>query len=95
MKGNSESADPGVATWFASVPADKLFLSVPVVGQIRQGIERLARRDPDQAEIYENWLSQLEMGRPVMLLTSDPDDLTKLTGEPGRPKAQRIAVVHV
>jgi predicted nucleic acid-binding protein len=37
----------------------------------------------------------LEMGRPVLLLTSDPDDLTKLTGEPGRPKAQRIAVVHV
>jgi hypothetical protein len=29
------------------------------------------------------------------LLTSDPGDLTKLTGEPGRPKAQRIAVVHV
>jgi hypothetical protein len=30
-----------------------------------------------------------------VLLTGDPDDLTKLTEEPGRPKAQRIAVVQV
>jgi predicted nucleic acid-binding protein len=37
----------------------------------------------------------LEMERPVVLLTSDPDDLTKLVEEPERPKAQRIAVVHV
>lgn len=37
----------------------------------------------------------LEMERPVVLLTSDPDDLTKLAEEPGRPKAQRIAVFHM
>jgi predicted nucleic acid-binding protein len=51
--------DPGVSTWFASVPAGKLFLSVLVVGEIRQGIERLARRDRAQAEVFERWLSQL------------------------------------
>lgn len=51
--------DPGVAAWFASVPADQLFLSVLVVGEIRQGIERLSRRDPAQAEIFEHWLSRL------------------------------------
>jgi len=37
----------------------------------------------------------LQMARPVVLLTSDPDDLTKLAEEPGRPKAQRIAVFPV
>jgi predicted nucleic acid-binding protein len=37
----------------------------------------------------------LEMERPVVLLTGDPDDLTKLAEEPGRPKAQRIAVFPV
>jgi predicted nucleic acid-binding protein len=37
----------------------------------------------------------LELERPVMLLTSDPDDLSRLAEEPGRPKAQRIAIVHV
>ncbi|GAA2669671.1 hypothetical protein Apa02nite_016540 [Actinoplanes palleronii] len=37
----------------------------------------------------------LELPRPVLLLTSDPDDLTRLVEEPARPKDQRIAVVHV
>jgi predicted nucleic acid-binding protein len=54
--------DTGVASWFASVPADRLFLSVLVVGEIRQGIERLARRDAAQAEVFERWLSQLVDG---------------------------------
>jgi predicted nucleic acid-binding protein len=37
----------------------------------------------------------LELARPVVLLTSDPDDMNKLVEEPGRPRDQRIAVVHV
>lgn len=49
----------GVATWFESAPANELFLSVLVVGEIRQGIERLVRRDAAQAEIFERWLGQL------------------------------------
>ena len=30
-----------------------------MVGEIRPGIERLARRDPAQAEIFERWLFRL------------------------------------
>ena len=37
----------------------------------------------------------LAQPRPVVLLTSDPRDLEKLTYEPERPRAQRIAVVAV
>ena len=37
----------------------------------------------------------LGMERPIVLLTSDPDDMNKLAGEPDRPKAERIVVVHV
>ncbi len=37
----------------------------------------------------------LELQRPVVLLTSDPDDLSRLVEEPERPKAQRITVIHV
>ncbi len=37
----------------------------------------------------------LDAERPVVLLTSDPDDLNKLVEEPGRPTAQRIVVVRV
>jgi predicted nucleic acid-binding protein len=36
----------------------------------------------------------LGQARPAVLLTSDPDDLARLTDEPGRPKAERIAVVR-
>jgi predicted nucleic acid-binding protein len=37
----------------------------------------------------------LELERPVVLLTSDPDDLARLVEEPERPKAERISIVHV
>lgn len=48
--------DEGVKRWVSSTPADDLYLSVLVVGEIRRGIERLKRRDPDQAGVYEAWL---------------------------------------
>lgn len=37
----------------------------------------------------------LELEHPVVLLTSDPDDLARLVEEPERPKAERISIVHV
>jgi predicted nucleic acid-binding protein len=37
----------------------------------------------------------LGLERPVLLLTSDPDDIGKLVEEPRRPKAQRVAVAHI
>ncbi|WHT22554.1 type II toxin-antitoxin system VapC family toxin [Crossiella sp. CA-258035] len=49
----------GVAEWFDSVSASELFVSVLVVGEIRQGIERLARRDSAQAAVFEQWLGRL------------------------------------
>jgi len=33
--------------------------------------------------------------RPVVLLTSDSKDMQRLTDEPGRPRRERITVVHV
>jgi predicted nucleic acid-binding protein len=40
-------------------------------------------------------VTALESERPAMLLTSDPDDLTRLVEEPDRPKEQRVVIVHV
>lgn len=37
----------------------------------------------------------LAMPRPVVVLTSDPDDLGRLVDEPGCPKDQRVVVMHV
>lgn len=48
--------DEGVKHWVSSTPDDDLYLSVLVIGEIRRGIERLKRRDPAQAGVYEVWL---------------------------------------
>jgi predicted nucleic acid-binding protein len=37
----------------------------------------------------------LDLERPVVLLSSDPDDMNRLVEESERPKAQRVVVVHV
>jgi predicted nucleic acid-binding protein len=37
----------------------------------------------------------LAQQRPTVLLTSDTSDMERLTEEPGRVKAERIAVVHI
>jgi predicted nucleic acid-binding protein len=37
----------------------------------------------------------LGLERPIVLLTSDPDDMNRLIEEPDRPKAERIVVVRV
>ncbi len=50
---------PRVAAWFRRVGDDELFLSVLVVGEIRQGIERLRPRNPRHAAALEEWLAEL------------------------------------
>jgi hypothetical protein len=37
----------------------------------------------------------LAQRRPVVLLTSDPDGMARLTGEPHRKKTERIAVIAI
>lgn len=37
----------------------------------------------------------LGLERPIVLLTSDPDDMNRLIEEPDRPKADRIVVIRV
>jgi predicted nucleic acid-binding protein len=54
--------DPSVISWLRSTAPDRLFVSVLVVGEIRQGIERLARRDAKQAAALETWLTELVQG---------------------------------
>lgn len=68
-----KSPDAHVAAWFGSVSASELFLSVLAVGEIRQGVSRLARRDPGQAEIFERWLEQLVRvyGDRIVPVTAD------------------------
>lgn len=51
--------NPNVAAWYQVAREDELFLSVLVVGEIRQGIERVRPRNPHQAAALENWLEEV------------------------------------
>jgi len=53
--------DVGVAAWLEEADSADLYLSVLVVGEIRQGIARLRlRRDRSQADVFEAWLTTLK-----------------------------------
>lgn len=49
------NADPRMVTWFSQMPIECVFTSVIVLGEIRRGIELVARRDKSQAEMLERW----------------------------------------
>ncbi|MBV8084731.1 MAG: type II toxin-antitoxin system VapC family toxin [Chloroflexi bacterium] len=52
-------ADANVREWLTSVTGPELYLSVMVIGEIRQGIERLRAGDSQRAAEYERWLGTL------------------------------------
>jgi toxin FitB len=64
-------ANPGVVEWLREVEDDELYLSVLVLGEIRQGIERLRARDPASAERLERWLGGLADGYRGRILSID------------------------
>ena len=64
-------ADAGVMRWFDAVETDDLYISVLVIGEIRQGIEGLRRRDPIQAGHLESWLSGLRRDYADRILPID------------------------
>jgi predicted nucleic acid-binding protein len=51
--------DPNVAAWYRSIRDEEIFLSVLLIGEIRQGIERLRPRNPRRARTLEQWLEEL------------------------------------
>jgi hypothetical protein len=57
--GKGRRCDRQVAEWYRGVHEDELFLSVLVIGEIRQGIERLRARESRRAHALENWLGEL------------------------------------
>ncbi|MBK1725032.1 type II toxin-antitoxin system VapC family toxin [Thiocystis violacea] len=55
-----ERADAGVRAWYDAADPSGLYLSVLVIGEVRQGIDRLRRRDPVQAERLEQRLALIK-----------------------------------
>ena len=64
-------ANAGVTQWIASIDADDLFLSVLVVGELHQGIERIRRRDPVAARKLDRWLTVLTESYAERILAVD------------------------
>ena len=64
--------DPAVKRWMKTVAGRDLYLSVLVVGEIRQGVERLRRRDPGQADVFESWLRRLRQEYAERILDVTP-----------------------
>lgn len=65
--------NPGVAEWFAGTDSADLHLSVLVVGEVRQEIDRLRRRGDDaRAIVFESWLEVLktEFGDRLLPITT-------------------------
>ena len=62
------NADASVAAWFTAMPPERVFTSVVVLGEIRRGIELLARRDKRQADMIERWYAtmRLRLGSRVL-----------------------------
>jgi predicted nucleic acid-binding protein len=52
-------ADPGVASWFAGLADEEVFLSALTLGEIRRGIESIRRRDPKAAAALDSWLGRV------------------------------------
>ena len=51
--------DPGVASWFAGISSEEIYLSALILGEIRKGIENIRRRDQPAAEALEGWFQEL------------------------------------
>ena len=71
-----ERTNAKVQSWFRSVDDAELYLSVLVIGELRQGVERLRRRDPPAAAKLDRWLHELverhaERTLPVDVVVAD------------------------
>jgi toxin FitB len=87
-----ERAHPNVAKWVAQTPVKEIGTSVVVLAEIRRGIELKRRNDPDQADRFDQWFSQmrtrladrvLPIDEPVAeawALLSVPDPLPLIDG---------------
>lgn len=51
--------DPNVVAWYEGQSGAAAYLSSLVIGEIRQGIERVRPRDPGRADALERWLGGL------------------------------------
>lgn len=84
------SASALLLEWFDLQPANQLFLSIVTVGEIRQGVEQLRKRDARQAGHLDRWLKGLTQFYEDRLLYVDGS----VMDEWGRMRARRTVPVR-
>ena len=63
--------DAAVASWWATVNEDDLWLSALVLGEIRKWVEIARRRDPQKAAALDAWLGEVTAGFGDRILPVD------------------------
>lgn len=66
-------ANRGVREWVSSVTSTQLHISVLVIGELRQGIERLRGHDPEQAATLESWLATIQRDYGANVVPVSPE----------------------
>ena len=66
-----DRCDANVTVWYVGVEETDLFLSVLVLGEMRRGIERIRRRDPQQTVALERWLEETALKFAGRILSVD------------------------
>jgi predicted nucleic acid-binding protein len=65
--------DPHVVAWYGKVTSAEIFVSALTIGEIRQGIERLRRKDGARADLLEQWLRGLRASYGDHIINVDAD----------------------
>lgn len=68
-----DRCDPAVASWFASVTEDSIYLSVLVLGDIGRGIESIRLRDVSSAQALDRWLRRVVRDHTERLIGVDEE----------------------
>lgn len=58
-EGQKPRPNSNVVHWLGSIPGSSLFISTLVIGELRQGVEMLYRRDRQRATTLEHWLQAM------------------------------------
>lgn len=64
-------ADANVRAWFDGLADDEVFLSALTISEIRRGVEKVRRRDPDSAVALDSWLARLGEAHRERILPVD------------------------
>ena len=86
-------ADARVAAWFASVTPDELFVSVITLGELRRGIDNVARRDRPAALTLNRWFHRMVTGYGERILAIElrvAEEWGRITAEASLPTADAL-----